>query len=401
MNVSSHKKWNEEHSTISIILTALFVGWENGPYSSQSDNGMFIVPYSDHSSYSELMEMVAQLAPHQVIPIVQQWSKAGWWSDPDAPNQSVKADMSVYSHFLTAPLPDPVIIPEAVVELMQQGPSKLLSRQPKKCALRHGLSPRRNSVRGIQYYTPEHLSSPPTVIYSPSLGHVSTVTLGTVNQDFVPLGSRTPSPSLSHIQHQQLAESTRPPSLCSFNSLQEVKPPGTPISHTHSQHMIETSTPKRPLPVCSLNSKEITLPSKKMCRSVPHKSNIDQEALRCPSSSHQLNCQKEVYVTPCIPVPQQSSVKNNIGLQKSRNPVTENINIFNSKGVSKELKKKKNSSHENKVLEPLITNASSLIKTHYSHLSNKRTIDDDDDINNLVKNTKEILTAISELYSAL
>lgn len=393
-----------EHSTISIILTALFVGWENGPYSSQCNNGMFIVPYSDHSSYSELMDMVAQLAPHQVIPIVNRWSKAGWWSDPDAPDQSIKADMSVYSHFLTPPLPDPVIIPEAVVALMKQGPSKLLSHQPRKCALRKGLSPRRNSVRGVQYCTPEHLSSPPTVIYSPSLGHVSTVTLGTMNQDFVPLGSRTPSPTLSHTQpHHQSVDTTRPPSLCSSMSLQELKVPGTPVSHIHTHHMNDTSTSKRPLSVCSINSKDLKLPSKRISRNLLQKSNIDEETLRGPSSSHQsapqwtaLNCQKEMYVVPSIPVPPQNSVKNNMGLQKSK-PVTENLNILNSKVVSQELKQ--SSSREDQVQLSLINNATSLIKANHSHLTNKITIDDE--ISSLVRNTEEILTAVSNLYSLL
>ncbi|KAK4326663.1 hypothetical protein Pmani_002822 [Petrolisthes manimaculis] len=407
LNVSSHRKWNEEHPTISIILTALFVGWENGPYSSQSDNGMFIVPYSDHSSYSELMEMVAQLAPRQIIPIVQHWSKAGWWSDPNSPDQSVKADMSVYSHFLTCPLPDPVIIPEAVVELMHQGPSKLLSRQPRRCGLRKGLSPRRNSVRGVQYCTPEHLSSPPTMIYSPSLGHMSMVTLGTVNQDFVPLMNRTPSPSLSHTQHQRLPETDRPPSLCSFNSFQELKSPSTPLSHVQHQYMVEASTPTRPLSVCSLNSKEVNSPNKNMSRSVLQKINNQKETSRCPSSSSQsthwtqVNCQKEIHTTPCMPVPLQGNVENNVRLQKPNPdimcPVTENVNFFESKGVS-ELKQ--STSHENEVQISLITNATELIKKNYSQLSNKRTIDEDE-LSGLVRSTEEIFTAISDLHSTL
>ncbi|KAG0716148.1 5' exonuclease Apollo [Chionoecetes opilio] len=68
VQVSTHKKWNKKYPTISIIPSALFVGWKNGPYTSQASNGIHVVPYSDHSSYAELVEMVSELAPHQIYP---------------------------------------------------------------------------------------------------------------------------------------------------------------------------------------------------------------------------------------------------------------------------------------------------------------------------------------------
>nr|XP_045620233.1 5' exonuclease Apollo-like [Procambarus clarkii]XP_045620234.1 5' exonuclease Apollo-like [Procambarus clarkii] len=159
LQVSAHKKWNQEHPTVSIMLTALYVGWQNGPYSSQHKNGFFTVPYSDHSSYSELLEMVAQLAPHQVIPIVQKWSTFGWWSSSSAPNQMVKADMSVYSHFLTFPPPEPILIPDAIADLMREGGPMLLAHQPRRCNLHRGLTPRPRRTLGVVYTTPECSSS--------------------------------------------------------------------------------------------------------------------------------------------------------------------------------------------------------------------------------------------------
>ncbi|XP_071530276.1 5' exonuclease Apollo-like isoform X1 [Panulirus ornatus] len=161
LQVASHARWNQEHPTVSVVLTALYVGWPNGPYSSQSNSGIFTVPYSDHSSYAELMELVAQLAPRSVIPIVQQWSKAGWWSDPNAPDQMIKTDMSVYDHFLTLPPPEPIVVPEAVANLMRAGAPMLFCNQPRRCGLRRGLTPRPRRTRGVIYTTPEsHVSSP-------------------------------------------------------------------------------------------------------------------------------------------------------------------------------------------------------------------------------------------------
>lgn len=158
MQVATHKKWNEEYPTISIIPTALFVGWKNGPYSSQSENGMYVVPYSDHSSYPELMDMVSSLAPHQIYPLVKHWSKSGWWSDISAPDQTIKADMTVYRHLLSLPPPDPVIIPESVIRLMSREAPRVLHIQPRKYMLRKGLSPRSSKIRGVMHSSPRSYS---------------------------------------------------------------------------------------------------------------------------------------------------------------------------------------------------------------------------------------------------
>lgn len=180
MQVATHKKWNEKHPTISIIPTALYVGWKNGPYSSQSKNGMYVVPYSDHSSYSELMEMISALAPHQIYPIVKHWSKAGWWSDLSSPDQTIKADMTVYRHLLSLPPPDPIIIPESVIQLMCKDALKVLHIQPRKYVLRKGLSPRSSKIQGGMQSSPRSHS-----LHSFSRGSVATPTSS------VTLGSRS------------------------------------------------------------------------------------------------------------------------------------------------------------------------------------------------------------------
>lgn len=110
------------------------------------------------------MEMVGCLRPRRIIPIVKQWSKVGWWSDPNAPDQSSKFDMSVYDHLLTYPPPDPILIPEVITRMMSQGGSLMVSQQPRRCSLRRGLAPRprrATAVRGVVFTSPERDTESP------------------------------------------------------------------------------------------------------------------------------------------------------------------------------------------------------------------------------------------------
>nr|XP_002730478.1 PREDICTED: uncharacterized protein LOC100372601 [Saccoglossus kowalevskii] len=66
------KKWNDKRPTIGILPTALYTSLNGQPYSSQKD--VFVVPYSDHSSYYELFKFVSQVRPKTIIPIVKQKS---------------------------------------------------------------------------------------------------------------------------------------------------------------------------------------------------------------------------------------------------------------------------------------------------------------------------------------
>ncbi|XP_045127875.1 uncharacterized protein LOC123514228 isoform X2 [Portunus trituberculatus] len=183
MQLSLHKRWNEKYQTISIIPSALYAGWKNGPYSSQASNGMHVIPYSDHSSYSELMEMVSQLAPHQIFPIVKYWPKSGWWADPSAPDQNLKTDMTVYRHLLSVPPPDPVVIPEDVIKVMSMKAPRLFQARPQRCALRYGLSPRRNKARGVVFTSPG-CHSLPSLSWTPSTTPTSFTTRGSGRLDF-------------------------------------------------------------------------------------------------------------------------------------------------------------------------------------------------------------------------
>ena len=81
-------KWNSERSSLAILPTARYIGpcAPTVPVHSR----IRVVPYSDHSSYSELMGFVSHLRPHAVRPIVRDGGRT---------------DMSCFDHLLSTDPP--------------------------------------------------------------------------------------------------------------------------------------------------------------------------------------------------------------------------------------------------------------------------------------------------------
>ncbi|KAH9509337.1 5' exonuclease Apollo [Bulinus truncatus] len=84
--------------TIGIIPSALFPGLKG----SQDDSDLFLVPYSDHSNYEELIQFVSTLRPAKIVPIVSP-KKSSILTDI-----SDTADMSCFNKFLFSPTRNPL-----------------------------------------------------------------------------------------------------------------------------------------------------------------------------------------------------------------------------------------------------------------------------------------------------
>uniref|UniRef100_A0A8D2DQH4 5' exonuclease Apollo n=1 Tax=Sciurus vulgaris TaxID=55149 RepID=A0A8D2DQH4_SCIVU len=78
---SSMLHWNQSHPTIAILPTSRKI------HISHPD--IHIIPYSDHSSYSELRAFVAALKPCQVVPIVSRRPCGDYFQDSLSPRLSL------------------------------------------------------------------------------------------------------------------------------------------------------------------------------------------------------------------------------------------------------------------------------------------------------------------------
>lgn len=102
-------RWNQRYPTIAILPTSRTV--------KRNHPNVYLVPYSDHSSFQELVEFVAWLKPCSIIPVVKN-----------------AVCQSYFQQYLTSPNDSSVesVVPESVKRFMQQNrgvqkrPSKLL-----------------------------------------------------------------------------------------------------------------------------------------------------------------------------------------------------------------------------------------------------------------------------------
>ena len=101
-----------EMPTIAIWPTALFAGLQEQPYCAGRD--VYIVPYSDHSSYLELAEFVRFVHPKRILPVVSARARG-----PMGCDVSERANMSCFQCFTSEdPMPE-VNVPDDVKLLMQ------------------------------------------------------------------------------------------------------------------------------------------------------------------------------------------------------------------------------------------------------------------------------------------
>ncbi|KAK6183711.1 hypothetical protein SNE40_011138 [Patella caerulea] len=86
-------KLNVTKPTIAILPTALYTGLKVEPFGKSEH--VFVVPYSDHSSYTELRQFVSCVKPSRVVPIVRSDTHGPYGAD-----FSARADMSCFDDLL-------------------------------------------------------------------------------------------------------------------------------------------------------------------------------------------------------------------------------------------------------------------------------------------------------------
>ena len=115
INKINNRTWdfNRYHPTLAILPSALYTGINKEHPYTNSDK-VFVVPYSDHSSFSELREFVKQVRPRKIVPIVR-----GSSHGPLGEDMSSRANMSCYKTLLN---PEPATrfnIPLSVTNFMR------------------------------------------------------------------------------------------------------------------------------------------------------------------------------------------------------------------------------------------------------------------------------------------
>uniref|UniRef100_A0A671F8E2 5' exonuclease Apollo n=1 Tax=Rhinolophus ferrumequinum TaxID=59479 RepID=A0A671F8E2_RHIFE len=78
---SAMLRWNQTHPTIAVLPTSRKI--------HSSHPNIHVIPYSDHSSFSELRTFVAALKPCQVVPIVSRQPYRNYFEDSLSPRLSV------------------------------------------------------------------------------------------------------------------------------------------------------------------------------------------------------------------------------------------------------------------------------------------------------------------------
>ncbi|XP_043194183.1 5' exonuclease Apollo-like [Amphibalanus amphitrite] len=93
---------------VALLLTALYVGSQLP--AQYSGGRVQVFPYSDHSSFPELCELVRRARPRRVLPLVNRWAARGGHTHRD---HSARANMAVFRTYLRLDSPPPPLVPPA------------------------------------------------------------------------------------------------------------------------------------------------------------------------------------------------------------------------------------------------------------------------------------------------
>lgn len=160
--------WNKERKTHAILATARYCGFNFQPFTKIPD--IHVVPYSNHSSFSELKNFVKEVKPSVIIPIVGKDVKGIFGTDI-----SDRANMEIFKEFLRGSIPRERIIPESVKRAMSMQERRSNSSMPvkRRKVARKIIQPwQRPPTVGIRYIVSEDSetdSDPDAITFEPKI----------------------------------------------------------------------------------------------------------------------------------------------------------------------------------------------------------------------------------------
>lgn len=158
--------WNKEKKTHAILATARFCGFNFQPFVKIPE--IHVIPYSNHSSFSELKMFIKKVKPSTIIPIVGKEKKGIFGIDI-----SDRADMSIFNGLLRESINIERIIPESVKRTMNAQEMNcsvpLKKRKIARKVIKRWQKPPTVGIRYIVSEDSETDSEPEAVHFEPKL----------------------------------------------------------------------------------------------------------------------------------------------------------------------------------------------------------------------------------------
>ena len=256
--------WNKKQPTIAILPTALYFAG-----GSVVSTDMFVVPYSDHSSYTELVAFVEHVKPRLIIPIVRRMSNA------KNLNMSGITDIGHFSRHLDVTVAPLYQVPDSVTEWMKLAWNNSVGLRKSRVLSKKTLQRRRkcNEVEFTDESPVKRKRISPTTDLQQSrdqsydkrelicVGHVRTVNRNrTLEKRKVPLssvidGNVNATRSKDNPSEQVLAAQPHPDSACGSSTSQM---PATLLSNTHCVQHQSGSTHSHGDDCCAIEDETIS-----------------------------------------------------------------------------------------------------------------------------------------------
>lgn len=271
---------NSLESSVCIVPTGLFTALGYNPFENRSN--IFVVPYSNHSSYNELVKFVSLVHPKSIVPINKPVS------DPVSGALLDRTSVDCFQDFLDKSPMQHYHIPQSVLTVMNQSSipkSKRLSRGPPKKARKRsepiyvGCHDPGSSIKEMSNYKMRRESMPKNVMAS------------TFNRnDLSEINNSNPLRRISLAVTQPVKALKRCKSLDSFASVQDC---GAAHQSANPAKLIDLSVVQGSIISCInfyqpsnlVRCQRARLCIPEQCRTVCHSKNVKIQGCFCQNHS--------------------------------------------------------------------------------------------------------------------